>query len=336
VHELLDRLARGEDLSAAEMSGVFGQMVEGSLEPAVVAAFLMGLRCKGETPTEIAGAAAALRAHALAFPSPPGPLIDVCGTGGDGSGTINVSTLSAIVLAEMGLAVAKHGNRSVSSRCGSADLLEAFGVRLDPSPQVAAACLSEVGICFLFAPQYHGGLRHAMPVRRALRIRTVFNLLGPLVNPARPALQLMGVYDPSLLETVARTLGALGVERALVVHGGGLDELTIAGSSAAVLWEDGAVRHLEICPEDAGLGRHPLAALAGGDPAENLRLARGLLAGEGSAAQTEAVALNAGAAAWLAGVVPDLRAGAQQALATLRGGRCLERVQRWAERSHGA
>ena len=238
--------------------------------------------------------------------------------------------------AELGIPVAKHGNRSVSSRCGSADLLEALGVKLDPAPSVARRCLDEVGLCFLFAPQYHAGVRHAMPARKALGTRTLFNLLGPLANPAAPTWQLVGVYAPSLCRPVAHTLGLLGCETALVVHGSGLDEVALHGPTRAALWKDGAVREITILPEDAGLERRPIEALRGGGPAQNAAWLRGLLAGESDGAGRDAVALNAGAVAWIAGAAPDLRTGTARARDAIASGHGAARLARWAELSHAA
>lgn len=336
MHDLLNRICQRESLSQDEIGQLFERMVEGELEPVHIAALLVGLRTKGETPEEIAGAAKALRTHALGFPRPEGVFVDVCGTGGDGSGTINISTATAIVLAELGVPVVKHGNRSVSSKCGSADVLEAWGVKLDPEPEVARTCLDETGICFLFAPQYHGGLRHAMPVRKSLKMRTLFNVLGPLANPAQPPVQLMGVYDPDLVVPIAETLSRLGVEKALVVHGQGLDEISISGPTVAALAEDGAVLEMEITPEMAGLEQFDVERLAGGDAEQNKTALDALFAGNGDAAHEAAVAINAGATAWIAGKANDLKEGASLAVKAMRSGKIPERLQRWAELSHGA
>ncbi len=334
ISEVLTLLAV-RSLTRAESTRVFQGIMAGRHTDVEIAAILAALKTRGETPDEIAGAAAALRETALPFPRPDYRYADTCGTGGDGLGTVNVSTAVALVAAELGIPVAKHGNRSVSSRCGSADLLEAAGVRLDPSPDVARRCLDEVGLCFLFAPQYHAGVRHAMPVRKALGTRTLFNLLGPLSNPARPAWQLLGVYDPARCSILAETLGLLGVETALVVHGGGLDELALHAPTRAALWKEGRVTELEITPEEAGLRRHPIEALAGGDPTDNARWLHRLLAGEGDDAHVDAVSLNAGALAWITGHAPTLAEGATMAREALRSGRVATRLARWVELSHG-
>jgi len=336
MYELLNKIAQREHLSEIEIDEVFSSMVKGELDPIQISGLLMSLRTKGETPAEIAGAAKALRDNALAFPRPDGPYVDVCGTGGDGSGSINISTATAIILAEMGISVTKHGNRSISSKCGSADLLEMFGIKLDPVPEVARRCLDEVGICFLFAPQYHVGLRHAMPVRKMLRVRTMFNILGPLVNPAAPPIQLMGVYDPELVLPIAKTLQLLGVKKALVVHGDGLDEISISGPTVAALADETGVHELEITPEQAGLQLFEVSELDGGDPTKNHKAIEALLAGKGAPAHEATVAINAGAAAWIAGYAKDVKHGAEMAKHAIRSGKALSRVQRWAEISHGA
>lgn len=333
--DVLDALAR-RSLTRAEAAGVFARLVEGAWTEVEVAGLLGALKARGESPDEIAGAAEALRDAALAFPRPDYPFADTCGTGGDATGTKNVSTAVAIVAAEMGIPVAKHGNRAISSRCGSADVLEQLGVRLEAPPRVARRGLDEIGLCFLFAPQYHAGVRHAMPVRKALGTRTIFNLLGPLANPARPSLQIVGVYDPALCRPLALTLGLLGADAALVVHGSGLDEIALHGTTRAALWMDGRSIELELTPEEAGLERAPLEALAGGDPAENAAALRALLEGRPSGPYRDAVALNAGALAWIAGRAESLAEGTSRARATIDSGRAAARLDRWIEVSHGA
>jgi len=335
IAEVLDTLAL-RSLRREEATAVFGRVIDGSWSELEVAGLLGALKARGETPEEIAGAAEALRGAARAFPRPDYVFADTCGTGGDGHGTLNVSTAAAIVAAELGIPVAKHGNRAVSSRCGSADVLEAAGVRLDASPSGARRCLDEVGLCFLFAPQYHAGVKHAMPVRRAFGTRTIFNLLGPLVNPARPPLQVVGVYDPALCEPLAATLRLLGVKAALVVHGDGLDEIALHGPTRAVLARDGRLRELELTPEEAGLGRRPLGALAGGTPADNAEALQALLEGRENGAYRDAVSLNAGALAWLAGMADSLADGVELAARALSTGRAARRLRRWIEVSRGA
>jgi anthranilate phosphoribosyltransferase len=335
VNELLDTLAE-RSLDQQESYRTFTGLIEGELTEVEIAALLAALKTRGETPAEIAGAARALREAAVSFPKPEYPVADTCGTGGDGAGTVNLSTAAAFVAAEAGLAIAKHGNRASSSRCGSADLLAAYGVKIDPTPEVARRSLDEVGLCFLFAPAYHPGVRRAGGVRQALKTRTVFNLLGPLANPARPEFQLMGIYRPGLCRAMAETLGMLGCRSALVVHGSGLDEIALHDVTVAARLTDGVVEDVVLSPEQAGLSRAPLSALAGGDPQDGARWLDALLAGRGDRVHRDAVALNAGALLWIAGRAPDLRSGAARAGAILDQGAARPRLDRLAELSHGA
>jgi anthranilate phosphoribosyltransferase len=316
----LTHLLNGGALDRAGSRALFTRLVEGELADPEIAATLTALRLRGETEEELIGAAQALRAADLPFERPDYLFADTCGTGGDGSGTINISTSVAFVAAAAGLPVAKHGNRSITSRCGSADVLEQLGARLEVSAPAARRTLDETGFCFLFAPLYHPGLRHAGPVRRALKVRTIMNLLGPCLNPAEPGVQLLGVADPRLVGPIAATLAALGVERALVVHGSGLDEVALHGTSDAVLLEGGRMRPLTITPEDAGLPRSSLDGIKGGTPEENAARLTALLQGKASEAETDAVALNAGALLMTAGLAPDLREGVTQAAEIIRSG----------------
>lgn len=331
---VLDTLSR-RHLTRAETRAAFGQLMEGGYSEVEIAALVSALKARGESPEEIAGAALALRETAVPFPRPDYPFADTCGTGGDSAHSFNVSTAVALVAAELGMPVAKHGNRSVSSACGSADVLEAAGVRLDSSPETARRTLDEIGVCFLFAPAYHAGVRHASPVRKALGTRTIFNLLGPLANPSRPPFQLMGVYDPELCEPLATTLGMLGAEVALVVHGSGLDEIALHAPTRAALWREGRVTELELTPEQAGLSRRPLHELEGGTPAANLEMLLGVLEGRGEPARRDAVALNAGALLWVTGRAPTLAEGVSRAREALAGGGAARRLSRWVELSHG-
>ncbi len=329
--DALALLYAGLSLDEQDSETLFAALVEGRLSEPSIAAMLIALRLKGETTAELIGAARALRAADLPFERPDYLFADSCGTGGDGSGTINVSTASAFVAAAAGLPVAKHGNRSVTSRCGSADVLEQLGVKLEVSAEVSRRALDEAGICFLFAPLYHPGLRHAGPVRRALKVRTIMNLLGPCVNPAEPPVQLLGVADPTLLEPIARTLAALGVKRALVVHGAGLDEMALHGETEAVRLDGGQIERLTIVPEEVGLGRAPARALSGGGPEENAARLKALLSGYGTAAERDAVALNAGALLMTARLVPDLREGVARALDVLSSGASARVLRRLVE-----
>ena len=332
--EALACLYRGESLAAAEAETLFAALVEGELSEPSIAAMLIALRLKGETADELLGAARALRAAAAPFERPDYLFADSCGTGGDGSGTINVSTAVAFVVAAAGLPIAKHGNRSVTSRCGSADVLEQLGVKLDVPASLSRRALDEIGICFLFAPAFHPGLRHAGPVRRALKVRTAMNVLGPCLNPAEPPVQLLGVADPKLLEPVARTLAALGARDALVVHGSGLDEVALHGPTEAVRVTAGTLDRLVLTPEDAGLRRTPVEALRGGGPEENAERLKSLLSGHGAVAERQIVALNAGALLMTARLVADLKQGVELAGEVLASGAPYRLVSQLAEISN--
>ncbi len=322
----LRRVYEGETMSEAEAEGLFGALVAGDLAEPATAAMLVALKLRGEATSELIGAARALRAAAAPFPRPDYPFADTCGTGGDGSGSINVSTAVAFVVAAAGLPVVKHGNRSVTSRCGSADVLEALGARIDVPATVSRQALDRAGICFLFAPAYHPGLRHAAAVRRLLKVRTMMNMLGPCVNPSAPPIQLLGVADPKLLEPVAATLAALGTAKALVVHGAGLDEIALHAPTDAVRVDGGRFERITITPEDAGLSRQPLSALRGGDADENAARLAALLRGEAPGAEADMVALNAGALLWTAGLADGLREGVRLAAETIASGGAHERL----------
>jgi anthranilate phosphoribosyltransferase len=330
----LARLYSGETLSEAEAETLFTELVEGRLDQPRIAAMLIALRFKGETADEMIGAARALRAADAPFARPDYLYADTCGTGGDGSSLINVSTAVAFVAAAAGLPVAKHGNRSVTSPCGSADVLDQLGVRLDVPAEVSRRALDEAGVCFLLAPLYHPGLRHAGPVRRALKVRTIMNLLGPCLNPAEPEVQLLGVAEARHLEPVARTLASLGVRNALIVHGSGIDEIALHGETQAVRVSEGGFETLAIRPEDAGLSRRPLEPLKGGGPVENAERMTALLAGRGSDAEADAVALNAGALLMIAGISSDLREGVARAADALASGEPYRRLRQLVEISN--
>ena len=311
--DALAKLYAGHSLSSNEAERLFEELVAGRLPEASIAAMLISLRFKGETAEEMIGAAKALRAADAPFRRPDYLFADTCGTGGDGSSLINVSTAVAFVAAAAGLPVAKHGNRSVTSPCGSADVLEQLGVKLDVPAEVSRRALDEAGVCFLLAPLYHPGLRHAGAVRRALRVRTIMNLLGPCLNPAEPQVQLLGVSEARLMEPVARTLSSLGVRNALVVHGSGIDEMALHGDTQAVRVADGTFEALTITPEDAGLKRRPLESLKGGGPQENAERLKALLMGRGRPDEVDVVALNAGALLLTAGLAPSLGEAVAQA-----------------------
>lgn len=330
MRELLPRLLGGERLTRDESASAIRAVVRGECEPALVGAFLVLLAQRGETADELAGGAEALRSEAVPFPSPPGPLLDTCGTGGDHRHTFNVSTAVALVAAAAGARVAKHGNRSVSSRCGSADVLEALGARVELGPRAAARALEATGFCFLFAPRYHPSMRHVAPVRKALGVRTLFNWMGPLANPARTSHQLLGIPEPDRLERVALVLRALGVRRALVVHGaGGLDELSLERGNEALLVEgDREPRTVRIEAEDLGLPAAPPYALRGGDAAENAAIVRSVLAGE-RGPRRDLVLLNAAAALWVAERCRSLEEGARLAADAIDCGAAARILERY-------
>jgi anthranilate phosphoribosyltransferase len=295
--------------------------MDGEAAPSQVAGLLLALAMKGERPAEIVGFARAMRARATPLSRPYAPVFDTCGTGGDRSHTFNVSTVTALVVAACGVTVAKHGNRSVSSRCGSADLFEALGVAVTAPPQVVERCLQEAGIAFFYAPTFHPSMRHAAPTRRELGIRTAFNLLGPLTNPVGATRQLVGVPWPELTELVARSLARLGSERAWVVHSAdGLDEISTAGYTKVSECRDGAVNTFYLPPTDAGVGKSATDALRGGDSEENRRIALAVLGGAPGAAR-DIVLLNAAASLLIAGAVGKVGAGVTMAAEAIDSGR---------------
>ncbi len=331
----LPKLLVGEDLPIDDAEHLFERLVLGKLEPAEIAGMLIALRMKGETAEEMIGAARALSAAALPFERPDYLFADCCGTGGDGSGLINVSTAAAFVAAACGLPIAKHGNRSVSSRCGSADVLEALGVKIDVAPGMARRLLDQTGFCFLFAPAYHPGMKHAALVRRQLSVRTVMNLLGPCINPARPPVQLLGVADPKMLRRIAQTLAAMGVEEALVVHGSGLDEIALHGETRAIRLSGGKMTEIELTPEDAGLERAALNVVTGGDVEENAARLKAILAGGGERAENDIIALNAGALLLTAGKAATLRDAVDQSREALLSGKAGRVLDAYVEASNG-
>jgi len=331
----LPKLLIGEDLTIDEAEHLFERLVLGKLEPAEIAGMLIALRMKGETAEEMIGAAHALSAAALPFERPDYLFADCCGTGGDGSGLINVSTAAAFVAAACGLPIAKHGNRSISSKCGSADVLEALGAKIEVAPDAARKMLDENKFCFLFAPAYHPGMKHAALVRRQLSVRTVMNLLGPCINPARPPVQLLGVADPKMLRRIAQTLAAVGVREALVVHGSGLDEVALHGETRAIRLSNGEMTELELTPEEAGVERAPLSVVTGGDATVNAARLTALLGGMGTRAENDIVALNAGALLMTAGLAADLREGTNVAREALLLGKAGAVLNAYVEASNG-
>ncbi|MGE0493624.1 MAG: anthranilate phosphoribosyltransferase [Vulcanimicrobiota bacterium] len=329
LQEAVRSLSLGCNLTTEASRQAVEEIMAGGAEPGLVGAFLMGLRVKGETVDELEGAALALRGHQVALQVRRRPLVDTCGTGGDGASTFNISTVAALVVAAAGGVVAKHGNRSVSSKCGSADLLEALGVGLVSDPLRVASCVDEVGFGFLFAPHFHPAMRHVAVVRRSLGIRTVFNLLGPLSNPAGAEAQVIGVFSPEWVRPVAELAQRLGIKSCLVVHGhGGLDEFSPSGPSRVARLRQGAIQEFELHPAELALELAPLEALAGGGPAENATIARAILAGE-AGPRADTVALNAAAALVAADLAEDFTAGlalARQALASGAAAGVLERL----------
>jgi anthranilate phosphoribosyltransferase len=320
IQSAIARAVQRQDLSQELARASMEQILAGEATPAQIAAFAVALRMKGETPDEIAGMAQAMRDRVPPIRTRRSPLLDTCGTGGDNAGTFNISTTVAIVTASCGVAVAKHGNRAVSSRTGSADVLESLGVRIDLTPENAARSLDVLGITFLFAPNYHTALRHASGPRREIGVRTVFNVLGPLTNPAGAGRQLLGVFADTLVRPVADVLQRLGSERAWVVHGrDGLDELTVFGRTHVAELVDGAVREFEVDPAELGLAHQDRAGVAGGDAPTNAARVRAVLAGEKGAAR-DVVVLNAAAALVVSGVVADLRAGVARAASAIDSG----------------
>ncbi|HEX7389136.1 MAG TPA: bifunctional anthranilate synthase component II/anthranilate phosphoribosyltransferase [Acidiphilium sp.] len=323
---VLDRLARGETLSAEMAEAAFGAFIDGRSNDAQIAGMLMAMRVRRETVAELTGAVRAMRARMRTIDAPPDAM-DVCGTGGDGAGTLNISTAVSFVIAGLGVPVAKHGNRAQSSRAGAADVLTALGVKVEPEYERLSEILREAGCVFLFAPRHHAGLRDAAAARVALGTRTVFNLLGPMANPAQVRRQLIGVFDPAWARPMAETLSHLGTERAMIVHGDGLDELTLAGESRVVSLDHGAIAEFTVTPDDAGLPRAPLSAIIGGDAAHNAAALRALLDGA-PGAYRNAVLLNAAAALIVAGRVSALRDGAVLAAESIDSGAARDRLDR--------
>jgi anthranilate phosphoribosyltransferase len=327
IAEAIKKLVDGHDLDRDAMHAVFSEMMDGKATDVQKSALLIALRMKGETADEITGAAMAMRERVTPLTVDRGDVIDTCGTGGDGRGTFNVSTVAAIVAAGGGALVAKHGNRAVSSSCGSADLLMELGVAVDLDAPRMSEVLRRTGISFLFAPKLHPAMGAVMGVRRELGVRTIFNVLGPLTNPAFARRQVLGVYADHLVDVLARVLLALGAEHALVVHSrDGLDEISVSAPTRVCEVRGGTIREFEMTPGEAGVSEHRLEAIAGGDAAENARIARAILEGE-EGAPADIVALNAGAALYVAGAAPSIRDGVTLARRAISTGRAMEKLQ---------
>jgi anthranilate phosphoribosyltransferase len=336
IQRALAELLDGHDLSRADAREAMGSIMAGEATPAQIGGFLVALRLKGETPDEIAGFAEAIRGHVLAVAPKRQDLVDTAGTGGDGRATINISTAAALVAAAAGAGVAKHGNRAVSSASGSADVLEALGFSLEAPPERIARSIDELGFGFLFAPTHHPGFRHAAPVRRELAARTVFNVLGPLTNPAGARAQIVGVYDPALVRTIAEVLARLGARRAFVVHGAhGVDELSPAGPNLVCEVVDGTVHARDIDPLDLGVPRCAPDELRGGSAGENAAVIRDVFAGRVQGAKRDAILLNAAGAIAAGGHAADLREGLELARAALDSGAAAERLEQLARFSRG-
>jgi anthranilate phosphoribosyltransferase len=328
IQQALQHVLDGRDLTREETREVMGEIMAGDATPAQIGGFLVALRAKGETADEIAGCAEAMRAHVLAVRPQRDDLVDTAGTGGDGAHTINISTAAALVAAAAGAAVAKHGNRAVSSACGSADVLEALGFTLEQEPERIARSIDELGFGFLFAPSHHPAMRHAAPVRKELATRTVFNVLGPLTNPAGARAQVVGVYSADLVRTIADVLATLGARRAFVVHGaGGIDELSPVGENLIAEVVDGAVRERTLDPEaELGLPRCDVAELRGGSPDENAAAVRSVFDGA-DGGRRNAILLNAAGAIAAAGHAVDLREGLELARETVDSGAAAARLE---------
>ncbi len=324
LRDALARIIDRHDLSADEMADVVGQIMDGQATPAQIGGLLVGMRMKGETVDELVGAARAMRARMIGVDFSSETMVDTCGTGGDGSRSVNVSTIAAFIVAGAGVPVAKHGNRAQSSQSGSHDVIEALGLTPAPSPELAARCLREAKLAFLFAPAHHAATKHAGGPRKEVGVRTFFNLLGPLTNPCGVKFHVNGIFSRDRCELLARAHGALGSRRALVVHGaGGLDEFAPAGATFVAELADGEVRTYDLRPADFGLDESEPSGLRGGTPADNARIALQILGGGGPEAARNASLMTAAAALYVTGAAPDLRAATATARAALTGGAAL-------------
>ena len=333
---LIEKLQRRQDLTTDEAAAAMDEIMEGRAQPAQIAGLLIALAMKGERPAEIVGLARTMRARATKLSRVPEDVFDTCGTGGDRAHTFNVSTIAAVVVAASGVRVAKHGNRSVSSRCGSADLFEALGVNVAAPPPVVERCLNEAGIAFFFAPTFHPSMRHAGPTRKDLGVRTAFNLLGPLTNPAGASRQLVGVPRPELTELVARSLSLLGARRAWVVHGAdGLDEISTTGYTKVSECRDGAVNTFYLHPSDVGVPKATPESLKGGDAGANAQVAHDVLSG-GRGPARDIVLMNSAASLLIAGAAADLGEGMKMAEAAIDEGRAAAVLDRLVRASQAA
>lgn len=331
IQPILNKLYLGQVLSQEESKILFNLIIQGKIEPTVLATAIISMKVRGEKPDEIAGAAQALLENADPFEVPDYDFTDIVGTGGDGTNSINISTASAFVTAALGYKVAKHGNRGVSSKSGSSDVLSALGIKLNMSAEASRKALDELGVCFLFAQQYHSGFRHAAPVRQQLKTRTIFNVLGPLINPSRPKRILLGVYHPDLIKPIAETLKMLNYTHAYVVHGSGMDEVAIHGETQVAEVKNGEIRYFTLTPEDFGLQQYTLKDIEGGTPEMNRDLLLAILQGHGKPAHEAAIAANVAMLISLFGE-PDLKQNAKRAIELMRSGKAYELLQKLAAR----
>jgi anthranilate phosphoribosyltransferase len=337
IREAISALVDGKDISPSQAAEVAREILDGAATPSQIASFATALRIRGETVGHIVAFAEVMREKSTRLKRPAGPVLDVVGTGGDKSGTFNISTIAAFVAAGAGAVVAKHGNRSATSKCGSADVLEALGVNIDASPETVQRCLDENGICFMFARTHHAAMRFAAAPRAEMGIRTIFNLLGPLTNPAAADRQLTGVFDGDLTETYAEALSRLGVERAMVVHGeDGLDELTTAAPTKISELRDGKIDTRKVSPEDFGMARANASGLLGGDAEANRGIALAVLQGKATQAQSDIVLLNAGAALCVAGKADTITGGIALATETIANGAALRKLEALKECSNSS
>lgn len=333
IREAITKLANKEDLSFEEAEQVMNEIMGGEASPVQMSAYLTALSLKGETIDEVTGSAAGMRKHCIRLLHDM-DVLEIVGTGGDGANSFNISTTSALVISAAGVPVAKHGNRAASSKCGAADVLEALGVKITISPERSAGLLKEIGLCFLFAQNYHIAMKYVAPVRRELGIRTVFNILGPLSNPAGANMQVMGVYDEALVEPLARVLNNLGVKRALVVYGEDrLDEISMSAATKVCEVRDGNFSSYEIMPEQFGFVRCSKEALTGGTPQENAEITRAILSGE-KGPKTDAVILNSAAALYVAGKAESIAGGVEMAREIIESKKALRQLERFVELSN--
>ncbi|MCL1076740.1 anthranilate phosphoribosyltransferase [Parashewanella spongiae] len=337
IQSLFEKVYQGNSLTRHESAEVFSAIIKGDIDDISLAGLLTALKVKGETVEEICGAADASIATAKPFPYEASEeLVDLVGTGGDGYNTINISTTAAFVAAAAGAKVAKHGSRSVSSKSGSSDLLSHLGIDITMSPESASKSLKDNHICFLFAPHYHGGFKHAVPVRQALKTRTIFNILGPLINPSRPDYMLLGVYSPELIDPIATVLNSMGVKRAMVVHGSGLDEVAVHGITQVTEINNGEFNRYQLTPKDFGITTaYSIDELTGRTPEDNAAITSAILQGKGQSSHTHAVAVNAACALYISGKADNIQQAMQLTLDTINSGTPFQKLTQLASASCG-